>query len=218
MPVKYQVFVSSTFSDLISERQDTIKSILDLGHIPAGMELFPATDVGQMDYIRKVIDECDYYVLIIGGRYGSTNGTGISFTEIEYDYAAATGKTVLAFVHGDANLIPLGKSDVAPDLVKRLNKFREKVMRGRLVKQWTTRENLEPLVLKALVHAFHHHPGVGWIRANAASGANPVSSSAQKESRQKPVTEPEPEAPVGEDMLEFRRGWWQRTFGPEKPG
>lgn len=34
---KYQVFVSSTFRDLVEERQDAIRNILDLKHIPAGM-------------------------------------------------------------------------------------------------------------------------------------------------------------------------------------
>jgi hypothetical protein len=54
---KYQVFVSSTFRDLVEERQDAIRNILDLKHIPAGMELFPASDTDQLVYIKKVIDE-----------------------------------------------------------------------------------------------------------------------------------------------------------------
>jgi uncharacterized protein DUF4062 len=100
MDKKYQVFISSTFKDLVEERQDAIRTVLDLGHIPSGMEIFPAADVEQFEYIKKVIDECDYYVLIIGGRYGSMDAAGVSFTEKEYDYAVGQKKTVLAFVHG----------------------------------------------------------------------------------------------------------------------
>ena len=37
---KYQIFVSSTFTDLIAERQSAVEAILKAGHIPAGMELF----------------------------------------------------------------------------------------------------------------------------------------------------------------------------------
>ena len=44
MEKKYQVFVSSTFTDLMDERQDVLKSVLDLGHIPSGMEGFFAAD------------------------------------------------------------------------------------------------------------------------------------------------------------------------------
>jgi hypothetical protein len=101
MDKKYQVFVSSTFRDLADERQTAIRNILDLGHVPAGMELFPAADTEQLTYIKKVIDQCDYYVLIMGGRYGSMDNAGVSFTEREYDYAVDMGKIVLAFPHAD---------------------------------------------------------------------------------------------------------------------
>jgi hypothetical protein len=166
---KYQIFVSSTFRDLTGERQDTIRSILDLGHIPAGMELFPAADTEQLDYIKKVIDECDYYVLIMGGRYGSLDAEGVSFTEREYDYAVENTKVVLAFVHGDASEIAVGKVDTAPKLVRGLEEFRAKVMRGRLVREWTTRENLEALVVKSIARATTEYPALGWIRGNAAA-------------------------------------------------
>lgn len=169
MQKKYQIFVSSTFRDLVDERQDAIRNILDLGHIPAGMELFPAADTEQLTYIKKVIDECDYYVLIMGGRYGSLDAEGISFTEREYDYAVETGKVVLAFVHGDTASIPVGKSDTAPRLVDGLNQFRQKVMAGRLVREWTTREALEPMVLKAIVNAINTYPAVGWVRGDAVA-------------------------------------------------
>ena len=161
--------MSSTFRDLTSERQDTIRSILDLGHIPAGMELFPAADTEQLAYIKKVINECDYYVLIMGGRYGSLDAEGVSFTEREYDYAVENGKIVLAFVHGDASIIPIGKADTAPKLVRSLEDFRAKVMNGRLVRQWTSRENLEALVVKSIARATTEYPTVGWIRGDAAA-------------------------------------------------
>ena len=131
---KFQVFISSTFRDLSDERQDAIRSVLDLGHIPSGMEIFPAADVEQFDYIKKVIDECDYYVLIIGARYGSVDSAGVSFTEKEYAYALEQKKVVLAFLHGDVGSIPVAKSDTDPAVVERLNQFRSKVSKGRLVK------------------------------------------------------------------------------------
>lgn len=169
MQKKFQIFISSTFRDLMEERQDAIRSVLDLGHIPAGMELFPAADIDQLEYIKKIIDECDYYILIIGGRYGSLDAEGISYTEREYDYAVESGRTVLAFVHGDASSIPVGKSDTAPRLVDALSEFREKIMAGRLVREWKTREQLEALVLKSLVHAISQFPAVGWVRGDAVA-------------------------------------------------
>lgn len=165
---KFQVFISSTFRDLIEERQAVITNILDLGHIPAGMELFPAADVDQFEYIKKVIDECDYYVLIIGARYGSVDAEGISYTEKEYDYAVASKKFVIALIHGSPESIATGKSDVDAELKRALDAFREKASKSRLVRDWTSRHDLEVKVLKALNYAFHNHPQVGWIRGDAA--------------------------------------------------
>jgi hypothetical protein len=108
MDKKYQIFVSSTFSDLVEERQAVSRAILDMGHIPAGMEMFPAADIEQLTYIWKVIDECDYYVLIIGARYGSLDEDGVSYTQREFQYAVETDKTVLAFLHKDMDSVPLG--------------------------------------------------------------------------------------------------------------
>lgn len=47
MRTRYQVFVSSTYSDLKEERSKVIKGIMDLDCIPAGMEMFPAIDEEQ---------------------------------------------------------------------------------------------------------------------------------------------------------------------------
>ena len=66
-----------------------LKAILEIDQMPAGMELFPATDDSAWQLIRDIIDSSDYYILIIGGRYGSRDEAGLSYTEKEYDYAAA---------------------------------------------------------------------------------------------------------------------------------
>ncbi|WP_313021991.1 DUF4062 domain-containing protein [Atlantibacter hermannii] len=72
MDKRYQVFVSSTFKDLEQERSTVIQTLMEMDCIPAGMELFPAIDEQQWEFIKKIIDDCDYYLLIIAGRYGTT--------------------------------------------------------------------------------------------------------------------------------------------------
>jgi hypothetical protein len=169
MPKKYQVFISSTFRDLIDERQDAMRSVLDLGHIASGMEVFPAADIEQFEYIKKVIDECDYYILLIGARYGSVDEAGVSFTEKEYVYAVEQKKTVLAFVHGDIDSIPATKAESDPAVVERLNRFRKAVSRGRLVQFWRARDDLKAKVIISLAKAISESPAVGWVRANVAA-------------------------------------------------
>ncbi|MCC5605176.1 DUF4062 domain-containing protein [Nostoc favosum] len=169
MAKKYQMFISSTFADLVGERQAVVKTILDLEQIPSGMEVFPAVDQEQFEYIKKVIDECDYYILIIGARYGSTDQSGVSFTELEYDYAVQQRKTVLAFLHGAPETIPVKNVDQDPQLAERLAQFRTKVSRNRLVKYWTTPDSLQHAVAISIVKAISSAPAIGWIRGDAVA-------------------------------------------------
>ena len=104
MDKKLQVFVSSTYTDLIEERQAAVQAILDAGHIPAGMELFKAGK-SQMKTIRKWIDDSDVYMLILGGRYGSIDKeSGLSYTELEYNYALSKNMPVFAIILDDSFL------------------------------------------------------------------------------------------------------------------
>jgi hypothetical protein len=52
MDKRYQVFVSSTFADLKKERSNVMQTIMEMDCIPAGMELFPATDEEQFEFNR----------------------------------------------------------------------------------------------------------------------------------------------------------------------
>ncbi|MCJ2077237.1 DUF4062 domain-containing protein [Methylobacterium sp. E-016] len=110
MEKKYQIFISSTYTDLIDVRREIAKAVLRQTEIPAAMEDFGSIDKKALDYIKEVIDQCDYYVLIIAGRYGSSDETGISYTEQEYDYAVLKSKTVLVFIRKNVGDIP--SSDV----------------------------------------------------------------------------------------------------------
>jgi Domain of unknown function (DUF4062) len=133
MKRKLQVFVSSTFTDLINERQAAVAAILKAGHIPAGMELFTAGDKSQMATIEKWIDESDVYMLILGGRYGSVEkNTNLSYTELEFDYAVQQGKPLFSVVISDDYLeekIKSGGSGFSEkENPKELAQFRSKVL------------------------------------------------------------------------------------------
>jgi hypothetical protein len=169
MDKRYQVFVSSTYADLKEERRRVIQAVIEMDCIPAGMELFPAADEEQFQFIKRVIDDCDYYLLIIGGRYGSTTAEGISYTEKEFDYAVSRGLRVIALVHENPENIPLGKSEKEPLLREKLQAFREKVLTDRIVKFWTSADVLPSLVTSSLAHTMKVYPAVGWIRANKAA-------------------------------------------------
>ncbi len=170
MDKRYQVFISSTFRDLQDERQQVIQALLELDCMPVGMELFPASDETKWSLITRVIDDCDYYVVIIGGRYGSVDDAGVSYTEREYDYAVKRGIPVLAFLHAEPEAIPAGKTELAVEARAKLYAFREKVEQ-RMCKHWKTPEELGGVVSRSLIQTMKVQQGEGWVRARFASNA-----------------------------------------------
>jgi len=163
---RYQVFISSTFVDLIDERQAVLKAVLELDHMPAGMELFPAVDDTAWNLIKTVIDASDYYVLILGGRYGSLHPDGLGYTEMEYDYAFAQKKPVIALLHGSPDQIPRGKTETDEAAWQRLSRFRKKVQERHTCQFWTTAQDLKSGVIVSLTSTIKRHPAVGWLRAD----------------------------------------------------
>ncbi len=169
MDKRYQVFLSSTYADLRDERQRVFQTLMEMDCIPAGMELFPAADEEQWAFIRRIIDDCDYYLLIIGGRYGSLTTEGVSYTEKEFDYACEKGIRVVAFLHKSPGDISVTKSDVNPSARAKLDAFRIKVENGRLVKYWRSADELPGLVALSLSKTIKSYPARGWVRAPHAS-------------------------------------------------
>ncbi|WP_250654871.1 DUF4062 domain-containing protein [Alkalimarinus coralli] len=153
MDKRYQVFISSTFVDLIDERQAVLKSILEMDHMPAGMELFPATDDTAWNLIKDVIDASDYYVLIVGGRYGSLNEEGIGFTEKEYQYAISTKKPVIPLLHENPDNLPRDKTETDEDSWEKLKSFRREVEDKHTCVYWNSADDLKAKVIIGLTSA-----------------------------------------------------------------
>lgn len=163
---KYQVFISSTYADLVEERKRILDVLLMADCIPAGMEAFVAVDVEQFEVIKKVIDLCDYYVLIIGKRYGSIHPkTGKSYTEMEYDYAIEQGIPVLVFAIDDNVELASDKIETDEDKIKKLKKFRTKALTNRLASIWGTTEDLTGKLAISIMKAKTEIKRPGWQRA-----------------------------------------------------
>lgn len=171
MEKRYQVFVSSTYEDLRVERQEVMQALLELDCIPSGMELFPAADEDQWSLIKRVIDECDYYIVICAGRYGSISSSGISYTEMEYRYALEQEKPTLAFLHENPHKLVSGMCEQTDDGKERLKQFRN-LLGQKLCKFWDCPADLGSVVSRSLIRLIKQRPAVGWVRANElAEGA-----------------------------------------------
>ena len=166
---KYQFFLSSTFKDLIVARNEVMQAILSIYHIPIGMEMFSADNSEQWETISSTIDSSDYYILIIGHRYGSTMPNKISFTEKEFDYAIANGVPVLFFVQDRNAATKPEDRDTEPWKAKKLEAFVNKATTNRLVDMWTNESQLAQKVLAAIMKITTKTPRSGWVRADKAA-------------------------------------------------
>ncbi|HOH56072.1 MAG TPA: DUF4062 domain-containing protein [bacterium] len=171
MESKIQIFVSSTFNDLKSERQAAVEAILKAGHIPAGMELFIAGDKSQWEVIKKWILDSDVYMLILGGRYGSIEPkSGLSYTELEYDFAVKSGKPYFAVVIDEKELEKRikkpGKENVAEiQNPEKLAAFRAKVL-SQMSSFFCDFKDIKLCILETLPNIIKEKNIKGWIRAS----------------------------------------------------
>ena len=168
--VKYSIFVSSTYEDLKEERMALLPVLLENDFIPVGMELFHAAPASQWDVITRMIDDCDYYLLIIGGRYGTIDeNEGISYTEKEYLYAKEHDIPVIAFLPSHPEKITRDKMD-KDDLEVKQEKLKQFIKRVELEDKTVTRyDNIDSLkyeVATSLKNLLKYAPRSGWIKAD----------------------------------------------------
>lgn len=169
---KFSVFISSTYEDLKNERQALMGVALENNFIPVGMEQFHAAPTSQWNVITKMIDECDFYLLVIGGRYGSIDEeAGISYTEKEYIYAKAKKLPVLVLIK-ESSAITENEQDTDDKRydkytkMKMLEKFREKVKHdGNTVDFFTDINSLRYKASPTFSNAINYvDDNAGWVR------------------------------------------------------
>lgn len=169
MKKKYQIFISSTYTDLQEERQAAVQAILEAGHIPAGMELFKAGNASQLQTIYRWIDESDIYLLILGGRYGSIEPCSQKgYTQLEYEYAVSKGIPAFSIVINDellqTKIEKMGYKNVMeqkyPD---KMAAFREIVL-SKVVCFASDNKDIELGIIKAINEIAELYSLRGWVR------------------------------------------------------
>lgn len=165
--VRYQFFVSSTYDDLRPERQQVIEAILELGHIPVGMEVFPSAEDSPWEIVKRTISQSDYYVVLSAGRYGSCDVDGVSFTEREFDFATELGMPIVGFLAAR----PFDRAELFRDddttARAKLSAFHAKI-RTRHIRTWNSPSDLGLQTSKAIINVVAAYPRVGWIKADKA--------------------------------------------------
>jgi nucleoside 2-deoxyribosyltransferase len=164
--IKHQVFLSSTNIDLGEAKSKVITALIMSDCFVDSMEYFPATNEEQIEFVKSLIDQCDYYILIIGRRYGSIHKSGKSFTEEEFDYAVAKNKPVAAFVCRNPDSLPEVAAE-PEDHRRLLTNFVAKVSSDRVVTYWDNPDDLSTQVLLTMLRMKKVNPSPGWVRADS---------------------------------------------------
>ena len=161
MNKKYQIFISSTYRDLIDVRNIAINTIIKMGHLPMGSEFLSASGSSILEYIKSVISLSDYVLLIIGDRYGSINEDGMSYIEEEYNHALIENKRILVFIKN-------GNSKEAE-----LTKFINKVLERQAACYWDNGIDFSVKLSSTLYNVFTNEPSeTYWARRNRFDDQN----------------------------------------------
>jgi hypothetical protein len=94
-----RIYISSTYVDLIKEREAAAKAVRRLGHLAIAMEDYVSSDQRPVDKCLQDVKSCDVYVGIIAWRYGYIpEGYDKSITHLEYETAKKAGIPCLIFL------------------------------------------------------------------------------------------------------------------------
>ncbi len=178
MRKKLQIFISSTYLDLKLERQAAVEAVLRASHIPAGMELFSAGNESQLEIIKRWIEECDVYMLILGGRYGSLEpNSDLSYTEIEYRYALELGKPCFAIVIDESYLNQKvkeqGKDVLELDNPEKYKAFKKFVL-SKVCRFFSNESDIKLAILESISDIQLRYKLTGWIKFEDAPDVTPL--------------------------------------------
>ena len=145
------VFVSSTYEDLKSYRDEVERCIVRMNQTIKGMEFFGSSPVNPLDKCMQTIRESRVYIGIIGMRYGSVDeSTGKSFTELEYEEAVKNNLPVLIYIFDENHPIAPVFVDTGEDAEK-LKEFKSRLKKAHVVSTFTTPADLGKKVTQDLM-------------------------------------------------------------------
>ena len=170
----FTAFVSSTYQDLQSERQLVARTLLDQSCVPLGMEFFPASGLTPWEVIERTIEDSDFVVLMVAGRYGSLYRNRKSWTEREYVRVRRAGKKVVALLHHDWSELPHSKCESDPNKVAALNAFRARVERDVTVRYWYDETTLVSALSASIQHLITESQLPGWTRHPLTNSGRPI--------------------------------------------
>ncbi len=163
---RYHVFISSSGADMQPERSVLAQTLASLGFFSWGLEArTPLTTA----FARRQIDDCDYFVILLGSRYGDLSASGVSYVHLEYIYAITKQKPVLVILHESPESRAPELQEPSKDGQRKFEDFRRQLQRERdMVVTFREAKELEVILRHAMPQLTQRYPALGWVRPSDA--------------------------------------------------
>jgi len=139
----FKVFLCSTYSDLIKEREAVLQVIQRLQLLHSSMEFFGARPAAPLEVVLEEVRASDIVVVIVGHRYGTlVPNKRVSYTEMEYTEASNNHKPCLVYLRSDDMPILPTYVEVDPFGIKALERFKNLLRSSHLTVSYTRVEDL----------------------------------------------------------------------------
>jgi hypothetical protein len=154
-----RIYISSTYVDLITEREAAAQAIRRLGHLAIAMEDYVATDQRPVDKCLQDVKRCDAYVGIFAWRYGYIpEGYDKSISHLEYETAKNAGIPCLIFLTDQKAKWPVEYVTTGEERIK-IDQLRSELKKEYIVSFFKNADELGGLV-SAAVSKLKFPPGI----------------------------------------------------------
>ncbi|TEU24969.1 DUF4062 domain-containing protein [Alkanindiges illinoisensis] len=159
---RYHVFICTSGVDMQAERVVLSQALVSQGFFSWGLEQrTPLTTA----FARRQIDDCDYFVLLLGGCYGDLSASGVSYMHLEYIYAVTKQKPILVLMHEAPDSRAPELQEKTGEGKSKFSDFRQQLQRERdVVVSYRNMRDLEMAVRHAMPQMIERYPSAGWIR------------------------------------------------------
>ena len=159
---RYQVFISTSGKDMQPERMVLSQTLVGMGFFSWGLEQRTPLSTA---FSRRQIDDCDYFLLLLGSQYGEQSVSGVGYMQLEYIYAVTKQKPIIVFMHEDPESRSEDLHDEKPELREKFREFRKQLQQE--VDQvicYRTLRDLELAVRFNMSQMLERYPTTGWVR------------------------------------------------------
>ena len=166
MQKRYRVFISST-TDLGKAREVAIRAVQACDCIPCSMEVWPSRSEKLTAHLKRQIDLCDFFILLLGNRYGSRESDqpgAHSFVQLEYEYALAHRSRIgiIVLMTGE-----ISAEDEIDDDLKDQRRFRKQVRETHTARSWQDETDLTRAIMASLMNEVIDRESAQVVETNA---------------------------------------------------